>query len=792
MFKRRDVTAIGKVYIDDLDKIKSWLLSKEGRYYIANNWSKARNELFANNWDDTQVGFYNLQSVIPAFHEAERIYNKLEEPQDKKWLERHVEDIIRGLSDTMEYFARHNLTFDLIWDGGSYVVFCAQNDVWLFPASLIRVEKYKNYDNIPIHQLKSLSGPQHSASLIPAGMDISVSSVKSEMDEQKNKIEDAKAELKRLEDEQEEKLEEMRRQIQAIYKEQMDLIADKKAELEEMVKTLETQLFLLDTEIYAIRAYNGEVINFSKIVDGSKAPADTPFIIYQKIRFLDAELSKHAAIYDMGDYDEDMELFEDVLKHRADIRDLFLPTEKCCTLVRLSESGYIYSADPIFANMLEKYDKRHGHTLGILIRNGQQVYIAWTDEDRVEISGADAFMKNESKVEQADEHDYSSRSRKEDVASRYFLFATLQGVIDHTDITDVPKHTSILQPSSHVILSMADGWIEDTRFGTFMEILEKTNRPLKKGDMVLTTMKIERDDARNYGPNSTRYRAYCNDRGRGEKNRTHDVALRSFTIYPVNLVEKDDVYETKELRTFYKGRFVVTEEIKKENYTSRRGYDEYTPYPEMEEQIVADTLFAENGYRYGINLEGKTSEELTQLLNDWYHKNYNDYYNVMHGRFTEEGETIAYKERYVSVEYSHSEYRYYISEEKQDGRWRSDVKRMARANLQFYPEECINLTFLNSIWIKYAIQNRQVGQWKVGSKVLDYATSIKYLNRVLEYLNKREETEAALISKYMELPNEWQVVLSEWKLENDVHTLTDTKAKKFAREYENMQLHGKE
>ena len=36
----------------------------------------------------------------------------------------------------------------------------------------------------------------------------------------------------------------------------------------------------------------------------------------------------------------------------------------------------------------------------------------------------------------------------------------------------------------------------------------------------------------------------------------------------------------------------------------------------------------------------------------------------------------------------------------------------------------------------------------------------------------------------MELPHEWQVALSEWKLENDVHTFTDTKAKKFVREYE--------
>lgn len=42
---------------------------------------------------------------------------------------------------------------------------------------------------------------------------------------------------------------------------------------------------------------------------------------------------------------------------------------------------------------------------------------------------------------------------------------------------------------------MADGWLEDDRYGTFSSIVERTSAPLQKGDMLLTTLSIKRDDA---------------------------------------------------------------------------------------------------------------------------------------------------------------------------------------------------------------------------------------------------------------------------------------------------------
>ena len=36
--------------------------------------------------------------------------------------------------------------------------------------------------------------------------------------------------------------------------------------------------------------------------------------------------------------------------------------------------------------MLDRYDYYHGKTVGIIIRNGENLYLGWTDENRVHIS----------------------------------------------------------------------------------------------------------------------------------------------------------------------------------------------------------------------------------------------------------------------------------------------------------------------------------------------------------------------------------------------------------------------
>lgn len=70
----------------------------------------------------------------------------------------------------------------------------------------------------------------------------------------------------------------------------------------------------------------------------------------------------------------------------------------------------------------------------------------------------------------------------------------------------------------------------------------------------------------------------------------------------------------------------------------------------------------------------------------------------------------------------------------------------------------------------------------MGGMTVDYANSIPYLNKALEYIRKREKEEAVMLGRYMELYEGWQVDVSEWRLKNNYHRLTDARAGKFAKE----------
>ncbi len=105
-------------------------------------------------------------------------------------------------------------------------------------------------------------------------------------------------------------------------------------------------------------------------------------------------------------------------------------------------------------------------------------------------------------------------------------------------LIQLSEKVSVTKPNPYVVFSMADGWIEDNTYGSWQDILDSSNGEIKKGDMVLTMQRITRDDA---GDFKRRYEKYNNDR-RGEKNRTHDVSISDCTVYPINLVDKDECY----------------------------------------------------------------------------------------------------------------------------------------------------------------------------------------------------------------------------------------------------------
>ena len=56
----------------------------------------------------------------------------------------------------------------------------------------------------------------------------------------------------------------------------------------------------------------------------------------------------------------------------------------------------------------------------------------------------------------------------------------------------------------------------------------------------------------------------------------------------------------------------------------------------------------------------------------------------------------------------------------------------ARSNFELQPEEYINLTYLNSVWLEWAVTTKNLGGWTVGGKEVTYAYAIKYIKTALD------------------------------------------------------------
>lgn len=505
-----------------------------------------------------------------------------------------------------------------------------------------------------------------------------------------------------------------------------DLMQRLESEMEEMEKKkeyLERQIFLLDSQIYAIRCFSGEAIQFRALRHGTAAAVDKPIVLQQKVRYLDEELGQLVSIYDV-DCERYMAI-EQLLSVNDIAFERFCPADKCVAIMRVSKTGTIIDAHSSFQNMLDHYDLLHGKRIGILIRNGEQLYVGWTEESRINIREDMFLTPGEKIVEEKESKDnwYISEHAKRrdenrkaweaarDMVSRAFLFAVVDGVLDRGDMLQIPEKASVTSGSKYLVFSAADNWIEDKTYPAFAESLRRSNERTAQGDNILTMLSLYPQRYTDYGTWKR------NDRGRGYANRTHDVSVENATIYPINLVELGDEFKDIEYQT-----------------TWCDPKDDARP-------IV-----------YKTRIWKKENGEYEEL------------------RLVDDAKILS--------EAPGQEKRYFVSLEK---RWSDN----ARANFEVFPREFMNLTYMNSCWLRHAIMTKNLGGWEVEGTLIDYSYAIRYLNIALEYVTRREETEAKLIAEHLtdktlnDIPD-WPAHLSEWKLDKGVRTITPYQAKRFA------------
>lgn len=382
-------------------------------------------------------------------------------------------------------------------------------------------EKYMTYtpdrdysDLTPAQAMAELgSAAVCDMSIIPvgAGTALSQKTVKEQLSTHQTEIEKLKSEMKDVEGAKTGELAELTAQIEALKQELWQkkdkLMAElnrKMEEMEEKKEQLEGQIYLLDSQIYAIRCYAGEVVNFTRIRSGKNAPDTEPIVVHQKLRFLDEDLGRLASLYEIQWNELDM--FESFLKHSPYALDTFAPNERCIMLVRLSRTGKsigraMDNEGRPYHNMLDRYDYYHGKTVGIIIRNGENLYLGWTDENRVHISDdlilTRAQVVTETVPEEPKEFIFESERKRyvkeqreqrkrilDGLVSRTFVYNILQGVVDHSALLPLPKGVTLAKQSEYVIFSVADKWISDKTISTAplrissLDAIRKSNREI--------------------------------------------------------------------------------------------------------------------------------------------------------------------------------------------------------------------------------------------------------------------------------------------------------------------------
>ncbi len=725
---------IGSLTINNMDELRAWHADNSYKAFIDRNWSDKVDGFE----QGEKINFYELQHKIPFLSDAVHV------------LESSFQ--MSTFLEICEYQAVMNQSFGLLHYDERFCLFCDANKEYVLPTCFCEVSFFKDYQKLTLSELKTIGSTN--ASLCPATLDdVSVESLQAEIEKKKSLVEEQEKQIASMKKEKEEEMERIKQELERKFQEKTELLRKKMEELNAMKESMEQQLQMLEAQIYAIRCYNGEVVSFARIASGKKAPVDIPLIVYQKVRFLDEELGKLMSVYDFEGFDSELKYFEQILQARKDVLDLFLPNEKCISLVKVSRTGEKYRQSEKIANFLESYEKYHGKTLGVLIRDGMNVFIGWLDEDKIALVDDNVFLKAQTTV--SVEEDVARESTKEEMLSRFFIFNILQGLCDDGKLFSLPEKVNVLQNSPFVIFFLADGWLCDDRFGTMDDIIENTASELKKGDVVLTTQSITRDDAYDY---KSKYRAYNNDRGRGDRNRTYDVHVSDCTVYPINCVDVKRTYNIACLEYPY---------VIKERRTACGENSWYIHHDTFEAQGAPKLTEVDCVIMNGMDdWTGIKIDSLQDYLTKYVNK------EVMTSSRGEEMK--AYRREYYSHTEVQTEYEYYISEEKRDS-W---AENKPRANMRVYEDEILNLTYLNSVFIRYVITNNNLGRWGKGN----FAYAIRYLNKALEYLDEREKEESKLLAPYMELYPDWQVDLSRWRHEHGYHSLTPTRAKAFAKE----------
>ena len=631
-------------------------------------------------------------------NDVKRIYDTYKEKYHGRWNESGVKKLSKAIDDVIhismyssdrykaymyredkiqlihDYVTLNGFYWDVEFEEDIYVVI-KYGEISLFVfKEFVEIFPENNYSDMsPIEVRNKLLGSKQSiGSLLPSELSETTLNnaystkinLNDKLEQLKQEMEDVKnnktSELAAIQKEIDDKLAELQLKKDSL----LESLNGKMAEFKDKLRILKNQIFMLKTEIYSIRCFAGETVELIQIREGKRANIETPIVLNQKILYLDEDLAKTISIY-QDDITSKYSLLEEALKYNDTIMNMFCPQEKSISFFKLSKTGITYQYD-FTKDLMEHYNLLHGKKMGFVVRNGENVYVGWLEEDwDTDTSDRDShkltfdedvIFKPEIKTVEDDKQ--VNNTSPNEAVSRFFAINVLQGLIEHKSILQVPEKINITIPNKYVIHNYAEGWIEDDRYGYFDVLTDNLHNYNKQGDTILVIQPMS----------ETEFKAYYSNRSRGDRNMTRDCYVES-GLNTINLIENN-------------------------------------------------------------------------LL-------------------------------YVSA--------------KKENNWDGTPRRNSNFNID--KNEFVNITFMNSDWMRYYIDTKKIGQFsnvysKYGNSIrVNYSYLVRYFNIAYQFLKNREIKEYELISKYFVDIDKlsWKDLLSHWKIKNDVRVITEYQAKRFAK-----------
>lgn len=259
-------------------------------------------------------------------------------------------------------------------------------------------------------------------------------------------------------------------ELESMLKEMYQKQAAIREQLQHEIELNQQKLFVKSADLYALEYRLGFPVEFEQLLQGTQAELETPVSIHQKVYFLDEDLPRISLLTNIPE----VKSVEELLSSSPAALDYLMPSKKGISFVKMSRNNKDYSLNK--DHKLTYSQKFHANQVGIIVRNNENVWFAWADADKVKLT----------------ENSFASRATNENLdkdllASRYFIFNLILGLLERGDLLSVPTpptDIASLEFNRYVVFSNADAQIESHPYLPFADIVKQVNDFVQKNDTV--------------------------------------------------------------------------------------------------------------------------------------------------------------------------------------------------------------------------------------------------------------------------------------------------------------------